>query len=41
MTGIGSKVAVEEQAMPELGEVDRTLVLDDLAANFGPDSRRQ
>jgi cytochrome c len=31
---------VEEQAMPELDEEDRTLVLDYLAANFGPDSRQ-
>ncbi len=32
---------VEEQAMPELDDEDRTLVLDYLAANFGPDSRQR
>lgn len=41
MTGIGSRVAVEEQAMPERGEVDRTRVLDYPAANFCPDSGRR
>ena len=32
---------VEEQAMPELGDDDRVLVLDYLATNFGPDSRHE
>jgi hypothetical protein len=35
-----SESRVNEQAMPELGEEDRTLVLDYLAANFGPGSRQ-
>jgi cytochrome c len=32
---------VEEQAMPELDEEDRTMVLNYLATNFGPDSRQR
>jgi len=41
MIGVGSRVGVEKQAMPELGEVGRTLALDDLAADFGPESGRR
>lgn len=41
MTGIGLRVEVEEQAMPELDEVELTLVLDYPAANLGPDSGRR
>jgi cytochrome c len=32
---------VEEQGMPEIDAEDRTRILDYLAANFGPDSRRR